>query len=141
VLERLGRFNADAAWQTHDRDFGERARMAGMTIVYAEDVVVRHPTRDRARDVAKVAYRLGLGAAWLRTNGVGEVRGRSAEWSRVRYWIPWRSIWGIERLQARGHATTRAQRLKLRAVQYSCLQLPLVAGSLRGSLREARADR
>ena len=136
VLERLGRFNAGAAWQTHDRDFGERARLAGLEMVYAPDVVVRHPTRDRARDLARVAYRLGLGAAWLRRHSVGAVRSRSDEWSRLRYWIPWRSIWGLGRLQARGHATTRAERLKLRVVQYCFLQLPLAVGSLRGALRE-----
>jgi glycosyltransferase involved in cell wall biosynthesis len=139
VLESLGRFDAGAAWQTHDRDFGERARMAGLRMVYAADVVVAHPTRDHARELARVAYRLGLGAAWLQRHGVGAVRDRTSEWARPRYWIPWRTIWGIDRLQARGHATTRAQRLKLRAVQYCCLQMPIVAGSLRGSLREARA--
>ncbi|MEA2360807.1 MAG: hypothetical protein QOI62_4067 [Solirubrobacteraceae bacterium] len=138
VLERLDGFNPGAAWQTHDRDFGERARLAGLRIVYAPDVVVGHPTRDRARDLARVAYRLGLGAAWLRRNGVGAVRSRRAEWSRVRYWLPWRSIWGLERLQRRGHATTPRQRLALRVVQYGCLQVPLVAGSLRGSWRESR---
>jgi hypothetical protein len=56
----------------------------------------------------------------------------------VRYWIPWRSIWGLDRLQARGHAVTLAERLKLRAVQYCCLQVPLVAGSLKASLHAAR---
>ena len=30
VLQQLGGFDGDAAWQTHDRDFGERARMAGI---------------------------------------------------------------------------------------------------------------
>ncbi len=71
VLQELEGFNAGAAWQTHDRDFGERARAAGLTIVYAADTVVAHPTRDRARDLAKVAYRLGLGAAWLRRGSFG----------------------------------------------------------------------
>ncbi|HEV7492803.1 glycosyltransferase family 2 protein [Baekduia sp.] len=141
VLAQMGGFDAGAAWQTHDRDFGERARLAGLTMVYASDAIVRHPTRDRARDLAKVAYRLGLGAAWLRVNGRGEVRERSPEWTRVRYWIPWRSIWGIERLQERGHATTRLERLQLRAVQYACLQVPLVAGSLRGSWQQTRGVR
>jgi glycosyltransferase involved in cell wall biosynthesis len=141
VLQQMGGFDAGAEWQTHDRDFGERARLAGLTMVYAPDAIVRHPTRDRARDLAKVAYRLGLGAAWLRVNGRGEVRERSPEWTRVRYWIPWRSIWGIERLQERGHASTRRERLQLRAVQYACLQVPLVAGSLRGSWQQARGAR
>jgi glycosyltransferase involved in cell wall biosynthesis len=141
VLSRMGGFDGGAAWQTHDRDFGERIRLAGLTMVYAPDAVVRHPTRDRARDLAKVAYRLGLGAAWLRTHGQGEVRMRSPEWRRVRYWIPWRSIWGIERLQEQGHATRRRDRAKLRVVQYACLQVPLVAGSMKGSWQQARAGR
>jgi glycosyltransferase involved in cell wall biosynthesis len=141
VLEQMGGFDAGAAWQTHDRDFGERARLAGLTMVYAPDAIVRHPTRNHWRELARVAYRLGLGAAWLRVHGRGEVRERSPEWRRVRYWIPWRSIWGIERLQERGHGTTRRERLKLRAVQYACLQVPLVAGSLKGSWQQARGVR
>ena len=104
VLERLGGFDAGAAWQTHDRDFGERARLAGLELVYAAGVVVQHPTRDRARDLARVAYRLGQGAAWLGHHGRGAVRGRRAEWTRPTYWLPWRTIWGLDRLQARGHA-------------------------------------
>jgi glycosyltransferase involved in cell wall biosynthesis len=141
VLERLGGFNADAAWQTHDRDFGERARLANVELVYAGDVIVGHPTRDRARDLARVAYRLGLGAAWLHRNGQGAVRERRPEWTSLRHWLPWRSIWGLERLQERGHATTRVEQFKLWTVQLCCLQLPLLWGSVRGSLREARPAR
>jgi glycosyltransferase involved in cell wall biosynthesis len=141
VLQRLGGFNAGAAWQTHDRDFGERARAAGLTIVYAADTVVAHPTRNRARDLAKVAYRLGLGAAWLRRGSFGPQTASKPEWRRPGYWIPWRSIWGLDRLQARGHARTVGERLRLRAVQYACLQLPIAYGSLRGSLRAARDGR
>jgi glycosyltransferase involved in cell wall biosynthesis len=136
VLALLEGFNEHAEWQTHDRDFGERAGLAGMTFAYGADVIVRHPTRDSARALARVTYRQGIGAGWLRSKGI--VRGRSPEWRRVRYWIPWRSIWGLERLQARGHAVTLAERLKLRAVQYCCLQVPLVAGSLKASLHAAR---
>jgi glycosyltransferase involved in cell wall biosynthesis len=141
VLRQLGGFNAGAAWQTHDRDFGERARTAGLTIVYAADTVVAHPTRDRARDLAKLAYRLGLGAAWLRRGSFGPQTESKPEWQRPSYWLPWRSIWGLERLQARGHARTVGERLALRAVQYACLQLPIAYGSLRGSLRAARDAR
>jgi glycosyltransferase involved in cell wall biosynthesis len=141
VLRQLGGFNAGAAWQTHDRDFGERARAAGLTLVYAPDAIVAHPTRDRARDLAKVAYRLGLGAAWLRRGSLGPQRETAPEWRRLRYWLPWRSIWGLERLQARGHARTVRQRVQLRAVAYCCLQVPIAYGSLRGSLRAARDAR
>jgi glycosyltransferase involved in cell wall biosynthesis len=141
ALERLGGFKTDAAYQTHDRDFGERARAAGLQITYAADAIVAHPTRDRARDLAKVAYRLGLGAAWLRVNAPGDQGASVPEWRRPSYWLPWRTIWGLERLQARGHARTRRERLQLRAVQYACLQLPVAWGSLRGSRAAARDAR
>jgi glycosyltransferase involved in cell wall biosynthesis len=141
VLRDLGGFKADAAFQTHDRDFGERARAAGRPIAYCDDAVVAHPTRDRARDLAKVAYRLGFGAAWLRRNAPGAQGATTPEWRRPTYWLPWRSIWGLDRLQARGHARTRLQRLQLRAVQYACLQLPVAWGSLRGSRAVAPTDR
>jgi glycosyltransferase involved in cell wall biosynthesis len=141
VLEQLGGFDEEAAWQTHDRDFGERARLAGLTMVYAQDCIVGHPTRNRARELARVAFRLGRGGSWLSRNGRGKAREHQPEWRRSRYWIPWRSIWGLERLQQRGLCPNRVQRLQLRAVQYWCLQLPLVAGSLRGALSDARRER
>jgi glycosyltransferase involved in cell wall biosynthesis len=135
VLRELGGFKEDAAYQTHDRDFGERAHAAGLEITYARDAIVAHPTRDRARDLARVAYRLGLGAAWLRVNAPGAQATTTPEWRRASYWLPWRTIWGLDRLQARGHGRTALERLQLRAVQYVCLQLPVAYGSLRGSRR------
>jgi glycosyltransferase involved in cell wall biosynthesis len=141
VLDLLGGFDEHAAWQTHDRDFGERARIAGITMAYADDAVVAHPTRNRARELARVAFRLGRGGSWLARHGVGAARIHEPEWRRLRYWVPWRTIWGLDRLQRRGFCATRAERARLRVVQYTCLQLPLVAGSLRGTLTELRRGR
>ncbi len=141
VLDRLGGFNGDAAWQTHDRDFGERAREAGIELVYSERPVVRHPTRSDPRAFARVAYRLGLGGVWLARHSTGGARAHRPEWTRPRYWLPWRSIWGLERLQRQGHATTAPARMRLLVAQFVLLQVPLVAGSAVGSLREWRRER
>jgi GT2 family glycosyltransferase len=138
LFERLGGFDARFLGQGHDRAFGEAAREAGVEIVFAPDVVVEHPARSRARDLARVAFRLGRGAPELRRNGVGRLRELRAPWRQPRYWRPWRRVWGIARVREHGFAPGPGQRLAMRAVQYTCIQLPLVAGSIVGEARERR---
>jgi GT2 family glycosyltransferase len=141
VAEALGGFDARFLSQGHDRDFGERAREAGIEMVYGEDVVLEHPARSRARDLARVAYRLGRGAPELRNHSVGRLRELRPFWRQAHYYRPWRSIWGLSRVRDHGYAPTLPQRLQMRVVQYAFIQLPLVAGSVAGERRERRRAR
>jgi GT2 family glycosyltransferase len=136
VVERLGGFDERLLGQGHDRDFGERAREAGLEIEYASEVVVQHPARSRMRDLARVAFRLGRGSAELRRHGVGRLRQLRPPHSQPTYFRPWGSIWGLSRIRASGYDPTIAQRVGLWVQQYFCLQLPLIAGSLSGAWRE-----
>jgi GT2 family glycosyltransferase len=141
VLDTLGGFDDRFLAQGHDRDFGERALEAGIVMAYAEDVALEHPARSRARDLAKVAYRLGRGAPELRNHSVGRLTTLKPFWRQSRYYRPWRTIWGLRRVREHGYAPTFAQRLQMRAITYACIQLPLVAGSIAGERSERRRAR
>jgi len=139
TLLALGGFNERAAFQTHDRDLGDRARAAGLRVGYAQEAVVRHPARAEARQLARTCFRLAQGTAWLGRHGADPVvRERRPLWRRRRGWVPWRSIWGLDRIQARGGAGSARERARLRAAQFACVQVPLTLGGLVGSLRERR---
>jgi GT2 family glycosyltransferase len=141
VLDTLGGFDDRFLAQGHDRDFGERALEAGIVMAYADDVMLEHPARSRARDLAKVAYRLGRGAPELRNHSVGRLTQLKPFWRQSRYYRPWRTIWGLGRVREHGYAPTFAQRLQMRAITYTCIQLPLVAGSIAGERSERRRRR
>jgi GT2 family glycosyltransferase len=141
VLDTLGGFDDRFLAQGHDRDFGERALESGIVMAYAEDVMLEHPARSRARDLAKVAYRLGRGAPELRNYSVGRLTQLKPFWRQSRYYRPWRTIWGLGRVREHGYAPTFAQRLQMRAITYTCIQLPLVAGSIAGERNERRRRR
>jgi GT2 family glycosyltransferase len=138
VLEEFGCFDERFLGQGHDRDFGERALLAGRPIGFAGDVIVQHPARSRARDLARVSFRLGRGYPELRNHSVGRLRDLQPPYRRLVFFRPWRRIWGLRRVEARGYRPGVRQRLGMRALQYCCLQLPLVAGSVVGEVRERR---
>ena len=93
--------------------------------------------RAEARQLARTCFRLAQGTAWLGRHGADPVvRERRALWRGRRGWVPWRSIWGLDRIQARGGATSARERARLRAAQFACVQVPLTLGGLVGSLRE-----
>jgi GT2 family glycosyltransferase len=141
VLEQLGCFDERFLGQGHDRDFGERALAAGLKLVYADDVIVAHPARSRARDLARVAYRLGSGYPELRNNSTPRMRSLRPPYRELKFLRPWKSIWGIKRVRDRGYRPGLRERTGMRVLQYTCLQLPLVAGSVAGEIREVRAGR
>jgi GT2 family glycosyltransferase len=136
VLDRLGGFDERLLGQGHDRDFGERAHEAGLQVTYAPEVVVQHPARSRARDLAKVAFRLGRGYPELKRHSVGRLKDLRPPYTQFSYFRPWASIWGLSRMRASGHHPTMRQRVALWLQQYCCLQLPLIAGSISGEWRE-----
>jgi glycosyltransferase involved in cell wall biosynthesis len=136
VLDRLNWFDERFVRQGHDRDFGERALEADLAIVYAPDVVVVHPARSRARELARVAFRLGRGQPELRDQSVGRLRELRPPWTQPRYYRPWRRVWGLSRVRSRGYHPTLRERLAMRVIQYTCVQLPLVAGSVVGATRD-----
>ena len=139
VLDRLGGFDERFLSQGHDRDFGERAKQAGIDILYAPDVIVEHPARSRARELWRVAFRLGRAQDELRNLSVGSLAEVRPPHTRAIYYRPWATIWGLARVRGRGLRPSFRERLGMRVLQYTCIQVPLIAGSLAGELRRRRA--
>ena len=129
----LGGFRETFTSQCHDVEFGERIRRAGLHLHYAPDVVVGHPPRSTVRAFARKQVRVGFTASELRHERVGPfVEGRPL-WARPHYYRPWASIWGLDRLRARGYRLRWYQLAGMWGAQYVALQLPLVYGNAKGS--------
>lgn len=82
LFDRVGGFD-DTISEHGDFDFAERCVAAGKRIEYAEDVVVWHPVRNRARPL--------LRALWVYSRGYAEraVRdGKRPEGLKLRNWVP-----------------------------------------------------
>jgi hypothetical protein len=60
VFDAIGLFDARLL-SGGDAELGRRATAAGFPIQFAEDVVVRHPCRSRAKALLAKAHRVGLG--------------------------------------------------------------------------------
>ncbi len=60
VFDRVGPFNA-ALPSAGDSDWGQRVHAAGYRLVYAEDVVVRHPARGSTEELRLKAARVAVG--------------------------------------------------------------------------------
>lgn len=133
VLDRVGPFNADLK-SGGDRDWGQRVHAAGLAVVYAPDVVVRHPARrtfkefgskvrrvvggirDTKRDHAALTPRMVPGHLVYMTRRVrrhmpehrARAKRRSDAWrlAAVEWWFEW--VRTRERLRLRkGHRSQR----------------------------------
>jgi glycosyltransferase involved in cell wall biosynthesis len=137
VLARVGPFN-DRIRSGGDLEFGNRARAAGEEVVYASDVVVTHEPRSRRRELARKAYRLGHANAEQRRHAVGELGDRACFCLQPGNYVPYRRLWGIERLEGSGVTLTRRRLAAMHVTQYLWMQLPMIWGSVVGSLRVGR---
>ena len=117
-----------AAYGGDDDDFGQRATAAGSRLAYAPDVNVFHPPRQRGRDLARKAYRLGYSMAAQRRVAGGMPRGAPRLFLNWKMWLPRRRIYRVERLNDRGVYPGRREQALLLAGQYLYVQMPRVAG-------------
>jgi glycosyltransferase involved in cell wall biosynthesis len=140
VFSQTGMFN-EKLISGGDTEFCHRAVAGGARLAYAPDVVVMHPVRDRRGDMARKTYRLGYGAAQQRHHAEGVLRDRVHICRRPGAYIPHRTIAGLDRLDRLGRELTWEERVRMHVVQYLYLQLPMVAGNLRGTLDERRRAR
>lgn len=139
VFTTVGLFNPQLR-SGGDAEFGHRAAAAGERIRYCPDAVVRHDPRSRGMDLARKGYRLGYANAEHRLYAEGPLRERARICTQPGNWLPRRRLWGLERLNGRSALLTRRRILTMHAAQYLCLQLPMVAGSLVGTLRVGSAQ-
>lgn len=142
VLERAGPFN-ERLTTGGDLEFGNRVSGSGFSLRYAPEVIVEHQPRTRVGQLARKGYRLGLGTAQHRKHANAPTRHRPRLYARPGAYVPHpsRALDGFKRLERSGYKPTRARLLAMHAVQYFCLQLPILVGSIVGSISEAGAGR
>ena len=142
VLERVGPFN-ERLTTGGDLEFGDRATRGGFALRYAPDVVVEHQPRSRARQLARKGYRIGLGTAEHRRHANAPTRHRPRIYARPGAYVPHprRALDGFKRLERSGYTPTRSRMLAMHTLQYFCLQLPIVVGSIVGSISAVGAGR
>jgi hypothetical protein len=135
VFDEVGGFNRQIL-SGGDWEFGHRSAALGKRLVYAEEARVDHPPRERARELARKGYRLGIGSAQLRLHANGPLREGRAVWANPGAYLPALHVVGKHRLEASGHAPGRLKVAQILLTQYLFLRLPTIAGSFVGSLRE-----
>ena len=133
AFDAAGGFNA-MMLAGGDREFGQRAVVGGATIAYADDAVVSHGARNRPRQLARKAFRIGFGLAQQLRHA--EVTDRAQPWTRPGYYVPHRHLAGIDRLRTSGRRLTPRRLATMHVASYLCFQLPLVAGNLSGTVAE-----
>lgn len=136
VFERHGIFEGRIVAGA-DKEFGQRATSAGADLVYAADVVVTHPARERPRELVRKALRVGLGGAQQIRYAEGELRDQGRIWLRPNAYVPRGRFRNLERLELQGIHPSRAQRIAMFWLQYFAMKLPVAAGNFAGDVAEA----
>ncbi|HLX18949.1 MAG TPA: glycosyltransferase [Gaiellaceae bacterium] len=137
LVEELRGFDERLGPYGEEEEFCQRATRNGARIVYAPEVQVDHPARDRARDLSRKAFLLGFGLAAHRRLNDGTLGGVRRLFADPREFLPQRRIHGLERLRRRGVYPTPLLRARMYVAQQMCLVLPKVIGDLAGELRLA----
>jgi glycosyltransferase involved in cell wall biosynthesis len=138
LFERVGGFD-DSIPEHGDFDFAERCVASGARLVYDPDVVVWHPTRDRARPFLRMVWIMHL---WYAAR---EARaGRLPEGLKLRSWVPivqpFRSrrrrgrSFGVDRYRLAQNGVSPSVYETARALPVIYVLIPYVAGfaQLRG---------
>jgi glycosyltransferase involved in cell wall biosynthesis len=143
VFERVGGFNELLeSYGGEEEELCQRAIRHRATFVYAPEVHVTHPARERMRDLTRKAFRLGFGLAAHRRYTDGPLGKHPRMFLQWRSYTPSRRIYNIQRVRAQ-----RAQSLRPREivgmyfVQHLCVQIPTMVGDLLGEVHQARLRR
>jgi GT2 family glycosyltransferase len=141
VFDRYGFFSENLqAYGGDEEEFCQRATEAGATIVYAPEAHVRHPPRERLRDLSRKAYKLGYGLAAHRRHNDGPLGRQPRLFLRPRHYLPRRRIYRLERLRS-SYCPSRTQMIGMYVVQHLFVQVPAMVGDLVGELSAERRRR
>jgi glycosyltransferase involved in cell wall biosynthesis len=135
VVDRIGMFNP-ALRSGGDKEFGLRATGAGARLVYGERVVVEHRPRTRLTQLARKAYRLGVGTAHHVYRGTGPLAHRDKSWTDPGAYLPPRPTQHvIDRLRDRVDASPR-DLTRMYWAHYFFVRLPTQFGGVAGATQE-----
>jgi hypothetical protein len=136
VFDAVGPFNPNTI-SGGDRELCLRAAQAGFQIAYGPDAVIEHEPRTTSRELAKKAYRYGVGRAQLTAYGA-RAADRGRIWSKPGAWLPKRGPLPVTRLKPHAYEPSRRELAGMRLVDWVAQRLPMAAGNVVGSLRVAR---
>jgi glycosyltransferase involved in cell wall biosynthesis len=140
TIRRLGGFN-ERLRSGGDFELVGRAVAAGEVLRYRPDVIVAHQPRRRLRDLARKGYRIGYANAVHQDHAAGPLRDAPRLCAHLGNYLPRRRLYDLDRLEGRGLRLTPGRLAMLHATQYVGLQVPMVAGSLLGTLRASAGAR
>jgi len=120
-----------------DKEFGNRAVAAGLRLDYWPDAVVAHGARSAGELMSK-GYRFGY-ASIVKARRAG-VRVRPL-WTQVGSWLPEARPLQPDRLAARRYRMTPTDAFVVPLVHWVTYRLPMVLGSLAGTVAEWRSGR
>lgn len=139
VIDRVGGFNEDLAnYGGDDDEFGWRITRAGIPVTYGPEVHLRHPPRERLREVARKSYRLGLSQAKRRRIATGHLAGAAPEYTNPRRYLPPKRLRRMPRVAALDYEPTILQLVQMHVVRYACVQVAKLAGDFVGERRARR---
>jgi glycosyltransferase involved in cell wall biosynthesis len=136
VFDAIGPFNAQLI-SGGDRELCLRATGAGFKLVYGPDAVISHAPRVTAKELARKAYRYGIGRAQMTAFGA-RVADRGQIWSRPGAWLPKRGPMPLGRLEPHGYEPTRWGLARMRALDWVAQRVPMAAGNAIATVRIAR---
>jgi hypothetical protein len=138
VFDALRGFN-ERILSGGDGEFGRRAQAAGMRLLYVPEARVDHPPRVTAAELARKGFRLGIGGTQQSLHAHDGGESVRPPWRYPRLYLPRTHLQGVDRLAASGHRPGPLKQAQLLLVEHGLLTLPVIAGSVVGSLRERRA--
>ena len=124
-----------------DRQFCLKAGAAGFPIAYADDVVVVHGPRTTGAELARKAWRYGVGRAQLPAVGLPDAALREELWRHPGAYLPRRGGLSLRRLDPHDYKPSRAMRARMRVVDYLFQRLPMLVGNVNGAAARARRER
>ena len=140
IVHRVGGFNGIIV-SGGDTEFCHRATATGARLVYAPDVLVHHPARERLRDILVKSWRLGYGAAQHRQHADGPLRDRPLYCLRPGSYLPKGGTTGIERIERRRGRLGRWDRFRMSTAYYFFMKLPSTIGNAVGATDGLRGGR
>ena len=139
AADSIGGFNEQLEYYGgDDEEFGWRLGAAGVRLVYAPEVRLTHPPRERLRDIARKAYR---GRPLLRRpssgrHGIGERQ--PPMFRQVRPYLPPKRVRRLSRVVGLDYEPTLLELAQMHVARYLYVQLPTIVGDFVGERRLER---
>lgn len=139
VIDDVGLFN-DRSIEGGDVELCLKATRAGYRIAYSPRAIVHHEPRTKGLSMARRAFRDAYGRSQWAIHGGSVREGMDPLFMHPGAWLPLSlfggRVYGLERLDKVGYRISTLTRYLMALAQWVFIQLPMVAGSIVGWVRE-----